>query len=164
MPGSWGMHPPPRSCARGARVRVCTWCGSTSGGTGAATDHHGDARVQGLLDLLRANEMNVAVDPAGGEDFAFPGNRLGTGTDDNVHPWLHVRIAGFADAGNAAIAKSHIGLDDAGVVDDQSVGDDGVDGAVRSRGLPLPHAIADHLAATEFYLLAVNGEVLHHLH
>src|SRR5262249_39660722 len=108
--------------------------------------------------------MNVAVDPAGGEDLAFARNRLGTGTDDNIDAWLHVRIAGFADAGDAAIAKSHVGLNDAGVVDDQGVGDNGVDGAVPARGLPLPHAIADHLAAAEFHLLAVNGEVLLHLH
>ena len=29
--------------------------------------------------------------------------------------------------------------------------------------LRLPHAVADHLAAAEFHLLAVNGEILLHL-
>src|SRR5262249_46928834 len=64
------------------------------------------------------------------------------------------------DGGDAAVAQAHISLDDAGVVDDQSVGDDGVHGAVRASRLALAHAVADHLAATELHLLAVGGEVL----
>ncbi len=66
-------------------------------------------------------------------------------------------------ADDAAVAQADIGLDDAGVVDDQRVGDDGVDGTLRARGLALPHAVADHLAAAELHLLAVGGEVLLHL-
>ena len=34
------------------------------------------------------------------------------------------------------------------------------DGAAGVRHLRLPHAVADHLTATEFHLLAVRGEVL----
>ena len=40
------------------------------------------------------------------------------------------------------------------------VGDDGVDGAARVGRLRLPHAVADHLAAAEFHLFAVSGEIL----
>src|SRR5258707_7358097 len=46
------------------------------------------------------------------------------------------------------------------VIDDQRIGDDGIGCALFVGGLGLPHAVADHLAATEFHLLAVDGEIL----
>ena len=61
--------------------------------------------------------------------------------------------------GDAAVAEADVGLVDAGPVDDQRVGDDGVDGALGAGGLGLAHAVADHLAAAELHLLAVGGEV-----
>ena len=77
--------------------------------------------------------MDVAVDAAGGEDLALAGDRLGAGADDDVDARLDVRVAGLADGGDAAVAQADVGLDDAGVVDDQRVGDDGVDGALGAR-------------------------------
>ena len=62
-----------------------------------------------------------------------------------------------------AVLEADIGLHDAPVVEDQRVGDDGVDRALLVGDLPLAHAVADHLAAAEFHLLAVDGEVLLHL-
>ncbi len=59
--------------------------------------------------------------------------------------------------------EADVGLVDAGVVDDQRVGDDGIDGAVGAGDLGLAHAVADHLAAAELHLLAVGGEVPLHL-
>ena len=61
--------------------------------------------------------------------------------------------------GDAAVLQADVGLDDAPVVDDQRVGDDGVDRAARG-DLRLAHAVADHLAAAELHLLAVGGEIL----
>ena len=52
--------------------------------------------------------------------------------------------------------QADIGLDDAPVVEDQRVGDDGVHGAAGARDLRLAHAVADHLAAAELHLLAVE--------
>ena len=69
-------------------------------------------------------------------------------------------IAGLADAGDLAVLDADVGLDDAPVVDDQRVGDDGVDGAFAARELRLAHAVADDLAAAELHLLAIGGEVL----
>ena len=48
-------------------------------------------------------------------------------------------------------------------VDDERVGDHGIDRAASPRHLRLPHAVADHLAAAELHLLAIGGEVLLHL-
>ncbi|MHC2795261.1 hypothetical protein ACVINZ_004273 [Mesorhizobium jarvisii] len=42
----------------------------------------------------------------------------------------------------------------------KGVGDDGVDRALGAGNLALAHAVADHLAAAEFYFLTVNCEVL----
>ena len=48
------------------------------------------------------------------------------GPIDDVDARLHVGVAGLADAGDAAVLDADVGLDDAPVVDDQRVGDDGV--------------------------------------
>ena len=123
---------------------------------GAAAHHGGDAAVERLLDLLRGDEMDVAVDAARGDDLAFAGDRLGARADHDVDLGLDVGVAGLADADDAAVLQADIGLDDAPVIDDQRVGDDGVDRALRARALALAHAVADHLAAAELHFLAVG--------
>ena len=101
------------------------------GRAGAAADHRGDAGGERLLDLLRADEMDVAVDAAGGEDLALAGDDFGARADDDVDAGLHVGVAGLADRGDAAVRDGDVGFDDAPMVDDQRVGDDGVDRALR---------------------------------
>ena len=83
--------------------------------------------------------------------------------DDDVDTRLDVRVAGLADRGDASVPDADVGLDDAPVIDDQRVGDDRIHCAFRTRGLRLPHAVADHLAAAELHFLAVGGEVAFHL-
>ena len=100
------------------------------GRAGAAAEHGGDARHQRLLDLLRADEVDVAVDAAGGDDQAFAGDDLGARADDDVDAGLGVGVAGLADGRDAAALEADVGLDDAPVVDDQRVGDDAVAGLV----------------------------------
>ncbi len=57
--------------------------------------------------------MDMRVEAAGGEDLALAGDDLGAGTDDDGDAVLHVRIAGLADRGDAAIPEADIGLEDA---------------------------------------------------
>ncbi len=130
------------------------------GRSGAAADHGGDAGIERLLDLLRADEVDVHIDAAGGDDAALAGDHLGAGADDDVDPGLDVGIAGLADGGDAPVLDADVGLDDAPMVEDQRVGDDGVDGALGAAPLALAHAVADHLAAAELHLLAVDRAVL----
>src|SRR5712691_5031775 len=113
-----------------------------------------------MLDLLRADEMDVAVETARGEDFALAGNDVGAGTDDDGDAGLDVGIAGLADGADIAFLDGDVGLHDPPVVDDQRIGDDGVGRALLVGDLRLPHAVADYLAAAEFHLLAIDGEVL----
>ena len=131
-----------------------------SAGTGAAAQHGGDAGVQRVVNLLRADPMDVGIDPAGGENASFAGDGFGAGADDDVHVRLNVGIAGLADGGNAAVFEPHVGLDDTPRVDDQRIGDDGVNGAIGLAFLRLTHAVADDLAAAEFHLFAVGGPVV----
>ena len=104
--------------------------------------------------------MDVGVEAAGGEDLAFAGDHLGARADDDGDAGLDVRIAGLADGGDLAVLEADVGFDDAPMVEDQRVGDDGVDRALPVGDLALPHAVADHLAAAELHLLAVGGEIL----
>ena len=131
---------------------------------GAAAEHTGHPGIERLLDLLRADEVDVGIEAAGGQDLALAGDRLGAGADDDVDAGLGVGIASLADAGDPAVLQADIGLYDPPVVDDERVGDDGVDGAVGATRLALAHAVADHLAAAELHLFAVGGEILLHLH
>ena len=111
---------------------------------GAAAEHRGDARMQRVLDLLRADEVDVAVDAARGQDLALARDDLGPRPDDDVDAGLGVGVAGLADLVDAPVAQADVGLVDAGPVDDQRVGDDGVDRAA-PRGVawlwPMPSRI-----------------------
>ena len=130
------------------------------GRTRAAPHHRRDAAIEGLLDLLRADEVDVRVDPAGGQDLALARDRLGAGADGDVDPRLHVGIAGLADREDAPLLDADVGLHDAPMIEDEGVGDDRVDGTLLAADLALAHAVADHLAAAEFDLLAVDRAVL----
>lgn len=132
------------------------------GGAGAAADHGGDPAHQRLFDLLRADEVDVRVDAAGGEDHALAGDHLGAGADGDVHPGLDVRVAGLADGLDAPVLETDVGLDHAPVVEDQRIGDHRVDHLRRAQ-LALAHAVADDLAAAELHFLAIDGEVPFHL-
>jgi hypothetical protein len=128
------------------------------GRAGAAADHGGDAAHQRFFDLLRADEVDVRVDAASGEDHAFAGDHFGAGADGDGHVGLHVRVAGLADRGDAPVLEADVGLDDAPVVDDQRVGDQRVD-HFGGQQLALALTVADDFAAAEFHFFAVGGEV-----
>jgi hypothetical protein len=142
---------------------VCRWWRWCRLPGRAAAEHGGHAGHQRIIDLLRADEMDMNIERAGGQDLAFTCNRLGAWADDNIDARLDIRIAGLADTDDAAVLEADIGLDDAPVIDNQRVGDHGIDRACGPWFLALSHAVADHLAAAEFHLFAVGGEILLHL-
>ena len=53
--------------------------------------------IERFVDLLRADEVDVRVDAARGDDHALAGDDLGAGADDDVDTRLDVRIAGLAE-------------------------------------------------------------------
>ena len=103
--------------------------------------------------------MDMRVEAAGGEDLAFASDSLGRRANGDRNARLGVGIASLADGGDPAVAQADVGFVDAAVVDDQRIGDDGVDRTLGASCLRLAHAIADHLAATELHLLAIDGEI-----
>ena len=141
------------------------WPRSAGGGvgsgsrSGAAADHSGDARHQCFVDLLRADVMNVRIDSTGGEDLAFAGDHFGTGADHDGNPLLGIGVTGLADRGDPACLDADVRFDDAPIVEDQGVGDDAID-SLKTADLALPHAVADHLAAAELDLVAVDAVIL----
>ena len=81
-------------------------------------------------------------------------------TMPGVTPGHDVGVARLAHSHDAAAAHADVGLHDAPVVEDEGVGDHEIQHAVRRhRARRLPHAVADHLAAAELHLVAVDGEV-----
>ena len=113
--------------------------------------------------LLRADQMDVAVEAACREDLALARDNIGAGADHDGDARLDVGIAGLSDGADVAFLDRNVGLHDAPMVDDQRVGDDGIGRALLIRCLRLTHAVTDHFAAAEFHLLAIDGEVLLHL-
>ena len=111
-------------------------CGQRAvGGAGATTQHGGQAGVQRVVDLLRADVVDVAVKAACRQDTPFARNRFGPRTDDDVHAGLGVGIARLADLVDAPVPEAHVRLVDAGMVHDQRVGDDRIHCPRRPRGL-----------------------------
>ena len=132
-------------------------------GPGAAAQHGGQAGMQRIVDLLGADEMDMRVHPPCGQDAPLARDDLGARADDDVHPWLSIRVARLADLQDAPVAQSDVGLPDARMIHDQRVGDDRIRRPARAADLALPHAVADHLAAAELHLFAVSGQVTLHL-
>ncbi len=109
--------------------------------------------------------MDVAVDPARGDDQVLTGNHLRGCSHDQfrVDTFHRVWISRLAHLDDAPVADTNVGLHDAPVINDQSVGDYQVERASLPRSAcALAHAIANHLAAAECDLVAVRSEVFLH--
>ena len=132
-------------------------------GAGATANHGGHARLERRPALLRRDEMDVGVHPARRENQALARHYFGARRDGQPrrHAVLGAGVARLADGRDAPAFDAHVGLDDAPVVQNQGVGDHEVgDVHVVSGGVAaLAQAVADDLAAAEFDLLAVGGQV-----
>jgi hypothetical protein len=126
-------------------------------GAGAAADHGGDATGERVLDLLRADEVDVRVDAARGDDAAFARDDFRRRADGHAgrDALLDAGISRVADGGDAPAFDADVGFDDAlHGVEDERVCDDEIERlGVRRRGR-LAHAVANHFAAAEFHLVA----------
>ena len=71
---------------------TCRWWPACRWRAGAAAQHGGHAAGQGFFHLLGADEVDVAVDAACGDDVAFAADDLGAGADDDVHAGLRVGL------------------------------------------------------------------------
>ncbi len=136
--------------------------GASPGGRPSAAAHHGgQSGSDGLMSLLRADEMNVRVDPAGGKDQPLTGDHF------RGHPDYHafrdsghdIGIACLADPGNQAVLDAHIGFVNARVVHHKGVGNDTIQAIRLAHASGLALAFADGFAAAKFALVAVDRVV-----
>ena len=73
------------------------------GWTGSTTKHRGETRMQRIIYLLRADEMNVTVKPARRQNMPLSCNGLGSGANNDIDIWLGIRVTSFANASNLSI-------------------------------------------------------------
>ena len=130
---------------------------------GAAAQHGSDAGHECLLHLLRADEVDMRVETARGDNLALAGNHLCAWPDHDVDAGLDVGVARLSDRGDAVALKPDVGFYDAPVIENERIGDDGIHRPLSVADLALAHAVADHLAAAELDLLAISAEITLHL-
>jgi len=116
--------------------------------------------IQRVFDLLRADAVDVCVDAAGGEDLPLTGDHLGAGADEDIDPRLNIGVTRLTDGGDTPVLEADIRLNDTALIEAQRVGDHGIVRAAGSLELGLPHAVADHLAAAELDLFAVDRVIV----
>src|ERR1700756_836682 len=107
--------------------------------------------------------MDMGVDSPRGDDLAFSCDDLSTRSDDYVDVGLHIGIAGLPDLGNEPIIDSDVRLHDTPMIQNQGVGDDGINGSLAARTLRLSHPVTNDFPSAELDLLSVSREVLLHL-
>ena len=129
------------------------------GRAGAAADHGGDAGDQRLFRLLRTDPVDMGIDAAGGDYFAFGGNHFRRRANGDIDARLDIGIARFADRQDPPVFDADIGFNDPPVIDDQRIGQHQIDTVV-SEHLPLAHTVTDDLAAAELDLFAVGGQIV----
>ena len=102
--------------------------------------------------------MYVGIDSSGGCNQTLSGNRLGTRPNYDVHVWLHVRVARFANSANLPIFDTDIRLHDSPVIEEQRIGNNNVN-HVLSGALALPHAVPNHFSTAELDFLPISRVV-----
>mmetsp|Transcript_5452 Transcript_5452/g.16706 ORF Transcript_5452/g.16706 Transcript_5452/m.16706 type:complete len:276 (+) Transcript_5452:1246-2073(+) len=129
----------------------------------AATIQSSNAGRNGFLDDLRADPVHMGVDSACGDDELLARDRVGGHARDHTRgDAIHaVRIARLADAHDARAFDANVRLHHTeDWVDNESVGDDGVQSIVSIAARRLAHALAQHFPAAKLQLIAVHREVL----
>src|SRR6266566_1052684 len=104
----------------------------------------------------------MRIDAAGCDNLAFASDHFGCGPYDYGDVRLHVRIASLPYGCNMAVFDRDIGFHDSPMIENQGVGDDGINRALAAGTLRLTHPVADDFPASELHLLAVCRVVLLH--
>jgi len=124
----------------------------------SAADQGGNAGSQGIIDLLRTNKMDVRIDSASSNDFAFSGDYFRPGSNDDGHSRLDIGVTGFANAGYPALLYPDIGLYYSAMIYNHGVRYYRIN-ALFAGALGLSHPVSNHLSSTELDLFSVDREV-----
>ena len=109
--------------------------------------------------------MDMRVDTTRRHDIALATDDLGPWANHDVNTRLRVWIAGFTNCNDAAVFQSDVGFDNAPVVHDQSIGQNGIHCTTSlcatartiASTLTLRHAITNRFATTKFHFFAVTS-------
>jgi hypothetical protein len=115
--------------------------------------------MQGVIDLLRADEVDVAVKTPCCQDAPLTSNDFSSWAYDNIYTRLRVWVAGFTDLVNAAIAQPHIRFVDAAVINDQSIGNNGVHSTCGAGDLGLTHTVTNDFPTAEFHFFTIGHAI-----
>jgi hypothetical protein len=129
------------------------------GWTGAAANQRGNARSKGMVNLLRANKMDVCIDSTGRDYFALSGDNFRPGADDNCYSRLDIGVTGFAYRRNPSFLYSDVSFYDPGVIHDHGIRNYRIN-CLLAGTLGLPHSIADHFSAAEFDFFSIDREIM----
>jgi hypothetical protein len=109
--------------------------------------------------------MDMGVETTGSNNAMFARNHICAIPDYKVriHAIHHVRISRFAYAHDHAIFDTNVGLVDPGPVDNQSVGDHGIQAFFVGPSTCLTHTFSQGLAASKGTFIAVPRHIFFYL-
>ena len=87
-------------------------------GASAATETSGHAGMERVFHLLWCDKVDVAVEPAGGQDTTLARDNLGARSNDDIDVGLGIGVAGLTDPRNPPVFQRHVRLVDARVIHD----------------------------------------------
>ncbi len=108
--------------------------------------------------------MYVGINAASGHYFAFTCDYFSRRANNGIYPGLNIGIARFTYREYSPILKANVSFDYPPVVQDEGIGDDGINRPFPPGYLGLTHAITDNLTPTELDLLAIETAICFHLY
>jgi hypothetical protein len=131
---------------------------STGRRAGSSSDHRCDPAGDRMFDLLRADEVDMGVQAAGGDDAALAGYDLGRRTDNHCYSILNKGISGVPDPRDTTFLDSDVAFNDAlNGVKDKRVGNHQIEGFRVGGERRLTHAVANDFASAKFDFAAVSA-------
>ena len=103
--------------------------------------------------------MYMTVKTSSREDFSLTRNNFSAWTDVNIYIGLCIWVPCFSYSADTAVAQRNISFVNAGVVQDKRICDYSVGRACSSRGLGLPHTVANDFATAKFHLFSIDGQI-----
>ena len=104
--------------------------------------------------------MNMAVKTARGQNMPLACDSFGRWADDDIYAILGIRISSLANRVDKPIFQTHISFINAGDINDQRIGDNGIHRPPIACDLGLAHTISNHFATAEFHLIAIASQIL----
>mmetsp|Transcript_21868 Transcript_21868/g.61967 ORF Transcript_21868/g.61967 Transcript_21868/m.61967 type:complete len:462 (-) Transcript_21868:448-1833(-) len=136
---------------------------SSSGGACAATKHRGHTTGNRILNLLRANPVNMRIDTTGSQNQLFTSNHI-CGSPNN-HVWIHalhhVWISSLSNTNDTVPLDTNVGLEDTrDRIHNECIGNDRIQSICRVDTRGLTHSFSQGFTSSKFTFVAVFGQII----